>query len=270
MGPAGAPAHADAPEERSRGDSLTHPYPDSREVGVERAHTCAMRDAHHPPPAAGIHTGERNPSPCCGLHPRAERREVVHAGVKAISAWTEAVTDRRADGRGEPDRRPWQRGMELRDRLGAGRSVGLQPGPCLKEPERCVRVRPETSVERSGRKAVPGERELQRRNVPALRARTKHSSAQWSSSAVWTQERQRSPARLAVGGEPGPTLKASHGAARLGAKDTIGRSGIEPLLPQPDLKRGRLRVSHLRGLRDRHRARAPRHEGHRRGDHRSG
>src|SRR5215204_6568829 len=191
-----------------------------------------MRDGHHPPPAAGVHSGERNPPPGGSLHPRAESREIVHAGVKAISAWTEAVTDRRADGRGERDRRPWQRGTELRDRLGACDSVGREPGPCLKEPQRCLRVRPETSVEPSRRKPVPGERELQRRNVPALRARTKHSSAQGSSAAVWTQKRQRRPARLAVLGEAGPTLKASHGAARLGAKHTVGRSAVKPSLPQ--------------------------------------
>ena len=70
----------------------------------------------------------------------------------------------------EADRRARQRPAQRGVRGRPGHSVRSEPGPVLEAPQRSVRARAEVAVERPGGKAVPGERELERGDVPAARA----------------------------------------------------------------------------------------------------
>jgi hypothetical protein len=92
------PAHADAPEDVSGHDSLTHAHADSRQVCVERADARTMADDDRPSPAPTSWSGERDSSGSRGCDPCAEVRKVVDACVETVEARAETLSDWCLDG----------------------------------------------------------------------------------------------------------------------------------------------------------------------------
>ena len=69
------------------------------------------------------------------------------------------------------------------DRCRPGGPVGHDPGPALEATKRSVGVRPESAVEVPGGKAMPGERELERGDVPPVRAESSAAAGRAGSAS---------------------------------------------------------------------------------------
>src|SRR5207248_2417707 len=91
----------------------------------------------------------------------------VDAGVKAEAARAEWARDRALQRPGERDRTLWRRSSERGEGRRAGPSVRSQARPALKAAQRALDATAEHAVERPRRKAVPGQLELERGDVPA-------------------------------------------------------------------------------------------------------
>jgi hypothetical protein len=224
----GPPAHAEASEEVSGHDSLTHAHADSRQVRVERADARTMADDDRLSPAGPRRTGERDSSGSRGCDPCAEVCKVVDACVETVDARAEALSDWCLDWLSETDRRPRRRGPELDERRRPGESVGHQSGPGLKPPERQVRARPQGPVESPRREAMPGERELQRPPRPSPAHPRGEHARRVERATVPAEESPSRRSGRAVGWKPGPALKTTQRAPRLRPEDPVGRTHIEP------------------------------------------
>src|SRR5205823_2778452 len=111
------------------------------------------------PPAAGAWPGPGDAARRRGDHRLSEVGDEVDAGVEAVSARAEGVSDRREDGPGQRDGGARWRPAEGGDRRGAGDRVGRQAGEALEAGQGAGEPRSETGGDGPGGEALPCQRD---------------------------------------------------------------------------------------------------------------
>ena len=144
---------------------------------------------------------------------------------------------------GERDRDRGRRPVQRRERGGADAAVPGETGEALVPPDGTGRAAAVDAVERSRWKAVLGEQELERRDVPALDALPQQPAAE----PVPAEAPER-PAGVrpddAVGCEPVAALEPEDRALGRGAAEPVDRALVDAALVERDLERGHARVAH--------------------------
>jgi hypothetical protein len=121
-------------------------------------------------------------------------------------------------------------------------AVRRKSRPFLETDDGCLDPRPEHTVERAGREAVPCELELQGGNVPAEGSTVQYPAA----DPVTAEPSERSPglrAGDAVGLEARAALEAPDRRPRLGPGHAVDRSPVDPFRAQRRLERRDRRAS---------------------------
>ena len=173
MRPGCISARADAPENGAARHLLADPHVDRREMGIERADAARVPDDDEPPPPAGAPSSPGHRPRRGGEHRRPARCKQIDPGVEGIAARAEPVADGREHGPDERDRRARERPGERAQRRPAGDARRRQPCAAL-EPAHCAcDAWAEAAVDDAGRKAVPGELELQRTDALTGRSAAK-------------------------------------------------------------------------------------------------
>src|SRR2546430_6915775 len=209
---------------------------------VHRALAVSVGDDHQEAPAAFAPARPYDLARAGRVDRCAHRRRQVDARVPSCATRTEAIAEDSGGQRpGERQRDRRRRHSERTERRGARDSVDPQPGPLLKVPQRAVDVRTEDSVEGPGGKAVLGELELKRGDVPAPLPEAKLAAADPGS-----REAAESLARLrpddAVDRDVGPLLEATDRLRGSTPADPVDRAAVEPVRMQADLEGGDARI----------------------------
>ena len=171
------------------------PHGDPRQVRVIRPHSARVLDHDQVAVAAASQPANTTrPRPAAPTAVPAGAG-IVHAGVEPVAARAEHVADAPAQGGDQPDRRARDRPGERAHGGGAGHAIGRQAGPCLEAAHRCLGVGAVAAVDRPGRKAVPGQGELERGHVPAGGPRPHRAG---------TERRPTAPAECRAGGRSPP------------------------------------------------------------------
>jgi hypothetical protein len=125
---------------------------------------------------------------------------------------------------------------------GAGGPVRIEAGPQLELPQRSVGVRPEDTVERGRREAVPGEGELERRDVPPAHADRKIPPSEGPAAPVATERLAGPRPEDAVRGEARTALEPHDRPLGARAENAVDRPRVQTGGPETDLKRGDVRI----------------------------
>src|SRR5206468_3653015 len=116
-------------------------------------------------------------------------------------------------------------------------AVGLQTGPPLEAAERAFSVDAKASVERGRGKAVPGEQELERRDVPAGRTADERSAAE-GVQPVPAEGEAGADASDPVHRKSRSALEAPDRRRRGGTSEAVDRARVEAARVESDLERG--------------------------------
>ena len=155
--------------------------------------------------------------------------------MEPVPARTERAAERPPDRPRERDRQPRQRRVQRGKRAARRHAVGPKVGEALEPPQRARRPAPEAAVERAGRKAVPGEQELELGDVPAEGAQRERPAAERVPAVA--AERGASPRPgHAVHGQVGAALERAHGSRRRRAGDAVDRPRVETAGAEGDLE----------------------------------
>jgi hypothetical protein len=187
--------------------------------------------------------GREDDSPSCrSADGRALGRRNVDARMEAVASRTEHVAEWTCDRLNELDRRtrqwPAKRCVSRRARS----PVRLQPGPDLELSQRRVGVRTEHAVDDRRREAVPRERELKRRYVPAAAADREVPAPERRAPTVAAEGLARPRSDDAVRGEARTALEPHECPLRARPEDAVDRSCVQAVRPEADLKRGNVRI----------------------------
>src|ERR671915_2562671 len=98
-------------------------------------------------------------------------------------------------------------------------------------------------VDRSRRKTVPRQRELQSGDVPAAPAEDERPAPERGEARVAAERSSGLRAGNTVGGQPLPELKAPHGHRSGGTENSVHRARIEAVRAKRNLQRSDLRVA---------------------------
>ena len=90
---------------------------------------------------------------------------------------------------------------------------------------------------------MPGERELQRRDVPSPAADRQVSPPERPSPSVPAEGLARARPDDAVRGEARPALEAHHSPLGARTENAVDRPVVEPVRPETDLKGGDVRAA---------------------------
>ena len=113
----------------------------------------------------------------------------------------------------------------------------------LELPQRRVGVRAEHPVKGRRREAVPGERKLQRCDVPTACTDRQVSSPKWPSPPVPAERLARARPDDTVRGEARSALEPHHSLLGARTENAVDRSVVEPVRPETDLERGDVRAA---------------------------
>ena len=205
-------------------------------MGVHRLHAVGVRDDHEVAPAARCKTGEDDAAGrSCG-DGRALWSNEVDPGVEAVAARAEGVAHRRGERPGERDRARRERAAQRGVGRVAGDAIRLEPDPALEVPEGALGVLAEAAVDRGRGKAVPGEQELERGDVPPGGAAGERPAAE-QVLAIGPERPARLRPRHAVGGQVGAALEALDRPRGGRAFDPVDRAGVDAARLKGDLKR---------------------------------
>ena len=143
----------------------------------------------------------------------------------------------------ELDRRARHRPPKGRVRRGPAVPSGSRPAQQLELPQRRVGVRAEHAVEDRRREAVPGERELERRDVPPAAADRQVSPPERPPPSVPAEGLARARSEHAVRGEARPALEPHDRPLGARAENAVDRPVVQAVRPEPNLKGGHVRAA---------------------------
>jgi len=161
---------ADAAENGAPGDLVADSYVDRFEVRVERPDARRVPDDDEQPPTAGLPGRPRHQTGAGGRDLGPRRRKQIDAGVEPAAAATELVADWCEQRPGERDRSARRTAVQRGSRCPSDDPVGHEPDAPLEPCHRRGNSRPEASVDRARREAVPRQRQLEHADRTAVRA----------------------------------------------------------------------------------------------------
>jgi hypothetical protein len=167
-----------------------------------------------------------------------ERRREVDPRVEAVAARAESVAQGSTpDGPVEGKPHPWDPGTKSVQRRATGDPVWLYVREALKTMHGRLHVRPETTVERAVREAVPGETELEGRDVPADGPLSQDARSEPPTPEA-TKRASCGGADDAVDDEVMTALEAPNGCRRQRPSDTVDRPGVDAACVEGHLEGG--------------------------------
>ncbi len=242
----GGARRPDTTDERPRRDALTAADGERGEMGVPRSDAVSVPHGDEVPVAAAVPAGEEHAAGARGPDRSAVARREVEAGVETVSARPEAVSDTGAHRPGQAERRARNRTPERGERGRARNAVDADPSPALEAPEGGFGPGPEAAVDRSRGESVPGEQELELRDVEADPAAPEHAT---------TEGRAAEPSERTLGLRPcdpvhdqaAASLETTHAALGQAPVDAVDRAGVEAPSAERDLEGGDRGSAHRAG-----------------------
>ena len=138
-----------------------------------------------------------------------------------------------------------RQGTEQPGRSASDDAVRQEPLAPLKAADRTLGPGAEPAVEPPRAQAAAREQELEHADVVAGPAAPDRAGSE-QRAAAGPERCSRTGAGQSVDGEAVASLKDADGPPRLWPLHAVDRSPVEPVLPEDDLKPGRLRVERLR------------------------
>jgi hypothetical protein len=227
---------ADATDLLPSGDRLAGVNLDPGQMGIHRHDAAPVRDRDESAEPV-VPARERDPPRHGCADARSLGRREVDPLVEASASGPERAGDVALERPTETDRTLRRRPSKRRERARPGAAVDAETGPGLESEQRLLRPFAEDGVEPPGGKPVPGEVELERRDVEADHSSPQHPAAD-AVSAVPPQCAKRPRTGDAVDLDVRPLLQTPNGRPRARPEHAVHGSAVETLHRQPGLEGG--------------------------------